>query len=437
MTAEIAIYNKSSVALAADSAVTIQGGSTYKIYNGAEKLFALSKAHPVGVMVYGSGSLCGVPWELIIKQFRKKHGSTQRDTLEQYAQAFWAFLVAEQHLIPPEMKENSLCHFYEQVFRNEIFSKIEDLAFGFIQSNQRHPTIEETYNLLREHCVDLTNMLRNVEFYENLTEQDLQDALPFASEVASHLCEKNLPSEESQIPEALINAVASVFVNASCKKIEIGANTGIVFAGFGDQEYFPVVLAFNLLGFINGKLRLSPNSKKSAPAGASGLIAYAQEEEVDSFVSGISKNIKNKVIIDSKLLLQNVLDRASENVEKLDIDEQSKQAFKGELIDTATQMYDQFNQNLQKHIQTCYIDKVVDMVAFLPKQDLAEMAESLVNLTAFKRKVSNDSETVGGPVDVAIISKGDGFIWVKRKHYFKKDLNQHYFDNQANGAYQS
>jgi hypothetical protein len=26
-------------------------------------------------------------------------------------------------------------------------------------------------------------------------------------------------------------------------------------------------------------------------------------------------------------------------------------------------------------------------------------------------------------VDVAVISKSDGFVWIKRKHYFKKELN--------------
>ena len=36
------------------------------------------------------------------------------------------------------------------------------------------------------------------------------------------------------------------------------------------------------------------------------------------------------------------------------------------------------------------------------------------------------SETVGGEVDVAVISKGDGFIWIKRKHYFKPELNPQY-----------
>jgi hypothetical protein len=65
----------------------------------------------------------------------------------------------------------------------------------------------------------------------------------------------------------------------------------------------------------------------------------------------------------------------------------------------------------------------------LPKDELAAMAESLVNLTSFKRKVTMESETVGGPIDVAVISKGDGFIWIKRKHYFKAELNPQFFAN--------
>jgi hypothetical protein len=63
----------------------------------------------------------------------------------------------------------------------------------------------------------------------------------------------------------------------------------------------------------------------------------------------------------------------------------------------------------------------------LSKEDLAEMAESLIYLTYLKRRFTFTEESVGGPVDVAIITKGDGFIWIKRKHYFRPDLNPHYF----------
>jgi hypothetical protein len=52
-----------------------------------------------------------------------------------------------------------------------------------------------------------------------------------------------------------------------------------------------------------------------------------------------------------------------------------------------------------------------------------------VNLTSFKRHVTRDAETVGGPIDMAVISRADGFIWIKRKHYFKKELNPQFFSN--------
>ncbi len=51
------------------------------------------------------------------------------------------------------------------------------------------------------------------------------------------------------------------------------------------------------------------------------------------------------------------------------------------------------------------------------------MAETLVNLTSFKRKVTMSKETVGGPIDAAVISRGDGFLWAKRKCHFPKELN--------------
>ncbi len=77
MTAEIAIMNKSGVALAADSAASIvtSRGDT-KIYN-TNKLFMLSKYHPVGVMIYGNAELMSLPWETIIKIHRKELKDTR------------------------------------------------------------------------------------------------------------------------------------------------------------------------------------------------------------------------------------------------------------------------------------------------------------------------------------------------------------------------
>ena len=76
--------------------------------------------------------------------------------------------------------------------------------------------------------------------------------------------------------------------------------------------------------------------------------------------------------------------------------------------------------------EDCFVDSIMDVVEHLPKEELASMAEALVSLTSLKRRVSLEQETVGGPIDVAVISKGDGFIWIKRKHYFDPTLNAGY-----------
>ena len=68
MTSELVIMTPHAVALAADSAVTIDHG---KIYNGINKLFMLSNNPSVGIMFYNNVSFLNIPFETIIKEFRK------------------------------------------------------------------------------------------------------------------------------------------------------------------------------------------------------------------------------------------------------------------------------------------------------------------------------------------------------------------------------
>ena len=66
------------------------------------------------------------------------------------------------------------------------------------------------------------------------------------------------------------------------------------------------------------------------------------------------------------------------------------------------------------------------VLAVLPVDEMANFAETLINLQSLKEKVTKNSETVGGPVDVAIITKNEGLLWVKRKHFFDIGLNSRF-----------
>lgn len=93
MTAEVAVLNKSAVALAADSAMTV--GKTGKTYP-TNKLFALTKYRPIGVMVYNNAEFMGVPWETLVKMHREESGLDGRATVKDYAEHFLGWLCRQR-----------------------------------------------------------------------------------------------------------------------------------------------------------------------------------------------------------------------------------------------------------------------------------------------------------------------------------------------------
>lgn len=54
-------------------------------------------------------------------------------------------------------------------------------------------------------------------------------------------------------------------------------------------------------------------------------------------------------------------------------------------------------------------------VAGLSSEGLARTAEDMVRLSALKARLSLEIETVGGAIDVAVITRNDGFRWVRHK----------------------
>ena len=151
MTCEIAILNNSAVALAADSAVTL-GGDKPKIWNTANKIFAMSKYHPVGVMIYGNANLMGVPWETIIKSYRRNLGSREFPRLLDYAKHFVDFINGNKMMFTPNDQMTQFKAFTRSLFVQvlEDARKETDRAFKDQARPQREIDHEFVVNGLHE-----------------------------------------------------------------------------------------------------------------------------------------------------------------------------------------------------------------------------------------------------------------------------------------------
>jgi CDP-glucose 4,6-dehydratase len=79
---------------------------------------------------------------------------------------------------------------------------------------------------------------------------------------------------------------------------------------------------------------------------------------------------------------------------------------------------ERFQNDMRNEISEKYSEPLMTAVAAMPRQELVMMAEVLVSLTAFRAHASvGEEETAAGPIDVAISSKSEGFVWVKRKQF--------------------
>jgi hypothetical protein len=429
MTAEIAILNRNAVAMAADSAVTLQLPGGQKIYNTVNKLFTLSKYRPVGVMVYGSADFMRIPWETIIKTYRAELYDKKYDSLQEYASDFINFFERENILFPEELQSESASD-YLRLGYFQLRRRIDTEAERTIK-NLGSIDEEQVKTLVREKSVDFLNELEKSENLPGFGPEDLTRCATRCEEnilKAIGAVFEKLPVEHCK--QQLQKAGALIL----CKKFARRDYSGVVIAGYGEKDVFPSLVSYECECVINNKLRyIEVDHVKVGTTGETVIASvnpFAQREMVNRFMEGVDPKYTAEIEkYVSALLTDGYPNKIAEALSGK-ISPELQDSLRKELTDLGNKLAQDFADGLEAYRQAQFIAPVIDSVASLPTDELAAMAESLVNLTAFKRRMTSvETDTVALPIDVAVISKGDGFIWIKRKHYFEPALNQHFFSN--------
>lgn len=398
MTAEVVIMNRLGVALAADSAVTIGG---QKILNSANKLYMLAPNHSVGVLVFNNSDFMGVPWEILIQQFRNHltETGTRFDLLEEYLDDFVRFLREEAHdLFPVEIQDNYVNWLIERTLVHDI----RDMILEGLQQKvlAQGGTLSED-EILEFSAKVVDQVCRIWEDSADLPVPDgygavLEEAFRphFDNAYDEHLGNVTLPPGSK---DRLWSMTASCLTKARWFNQHF---TGVAFAGYGDRDLYPRLGVYQFESYVRGHLKhtmsqpllkVGPKPDESSAA----IVPLAQDDVVRTIIEGVHPTFLE--------LLQEHVDGFAEASGTV-----------------RTKMREQFT------------NPIVNIVATLPKDELANMAETLVSMTSFMRRVSSNLETVGGPIDVAVISKKDGLVWINRKHYFKPNQNYHFFARGQN-----
>jgi hypothetical protein len=162
------------------------------------------------------------------------------------------------------------------------------------------------------------------------------------------------------------------------------------------------------------------------------ILPFAQRDMADSFLYGIAPELEK----DIPKFLDDIIRATGAAIIKDAVKSNKKKIrdLEAKLNQAATMAVRSFKERALRQAKVEYRNEMLQMVGFMPKQELADFAESMINITSLKRHVSSQQETVAGPIDVAVISKSEGFIWVKRKHYFDAAFNPRYFMRRFGAA---
>jgi len=420
MTAVIGILNKNGMTMAADSAVTVTGGNQKKIYNTSNKIFTLSKHHPIGIMVYSSSTFMTTPWEIIIKLYRKELADNAFETVEDYKNNFIEFLREKDFFTSEETQKFNLENFTYwnlKSIKDRIINNLSD------DKSQEELVIEFKEKILEDLNLNIRSFDGATNILNDFKEYTIEEFKAYAEEIIKKVI--TVIFEGIELNDEIINSMIELYYLHLRTTNFIGLETGLVFGGFGESEIYPSLVSIKIAEVFDNRLRYYDDlSDKITDRNNGSIMPFAQTDVINMFIKGIDPEIDSTYLS----VFEKTIGKFNKTIIDILEEEQPELAAKIKGIDLNT-LTNEFEEELIKIKREKQIIPTVDTVAILSKEDLAEMAESLIYLTYLKRRISSSEESVGGPIDVAIISKGDGFIWKKRKHYFESELNKHFMSN--------
>ncbi len=403
MTSEVLILNKKAVVIGADSAVTSStGAGPLRYAKSGHKIFELAKCGSVAVAVYGSASIDGVPWEVAIKLFQAQLGSRTFGGVDDYANALLAFLSANDQLFPRAQRDLQLSAQFDAAVQEVIWSAAESdpriLDVGLPLKHRQAAWSAQVQHMRRLQCT--------VSMSESLSEAArdhlLQDLTPWANRVCVEL--ERTPARKAI--DAFELAELGHRLRYACPEVLMRCS-GLVVTGYGEHQIYPAYAQFQVFGHIGEEL--CHNKLESFEIGdsqVSMIRPFAKTAAIDMFTSGFDVALERAIDFQSRRCFAAMLEQLKARGIPVPEDICSEVALSCQHV---------FMSRWKAHCRTHHLTPLLEVLQSMGTREMAQLAECLIEMESLKERVTTSTETVGGPIDVAAITKDDGFVWIHRK----------------------
>ena len=438
MTAVVGILNKRGAAIAADSAVTRTRYNNKKITKNGNKMIRLSNCVPISVMLTGNGAYHRTRWDIIIRHYRQHRGDIAHPTVEACVHDFFRY-IADNHLFcEDEIIKRWICDELNQLFEHA------DANVDFTVKER------DDDNRLKSSKTYLKSFLAQLHRYQTYwlktgVSAQFKDYTPeqfhvfIGDMITDFLSEKEYQEDGfnfNNFPKEFLASLkddleSTLMTRLTTRRHHDDGSAELVFTGFGsEQEYPSLVSTVVFEGFDNRvNYHILPEDiiciSDDNPVA---ICPFAQKDVIKSLLRGLH--------VDYSRIIANAIQdiyRPFGNV-IFDINEDDKEFDNLNFMDFQMMLQDVRTDDLDRKFVNAnvrYLNKKqrkweknledYDLLA------MAALAQSLIDLTGFHRILTFSQEGVGGPVDLAVITKNEGFTWLSRKSwYHHKDIGGQY-----------
>ena len=417
MTSEVVLMNRQAVAMAADSAVTISGPQYIKTYQSVDKLFPLVDGQPVAVMIYNNAEIMSTPWETVISLYREQSRGRPLDTLQDYAEDFMTFLSGNPDLFPADHQDTE---FFKHIA--VIFSVIAEEFDAQVEHFKRSGA-----GKAREHASAIFEFVIEQLYtdYQRMPDERARPELGCFPQGMGEQIRRRYADEINQLSDQLIMALKGdyggltvsdatrqklrdIAVFSATKDAFFEHYTGVVFAGFGARDTFPSMRSYLTSSVILGILKRRQDRRADMTSDAGPVVQpFAQDRMIRTFLTGMDDYLRMFLYSESLKLTTGLVGDVIKRAPSL-TDAQRQALYQDYSENNLGGALKAFFRSIDNYQYAVHTRPIYRAIGSLPKRELGDTAASLIKLNSFQQKVMHAIETVGGPIDVAVITRNGG-----------------------------
>jgi hypothetical protein len=365
-------------------------------------------------MYFGIADIMGHPWDTLMELYQLRVKPAPFAQVADYGESFVAMLDSLPDFFPAHRQREDYKRLLASVFRY-IFQLAQDL-----RENGGPGRASATDTRLLQDAIE--RVWHDYQYCEDGTSRGELSCFPPGFG-------KRVLKEHAQTIEELIihgfqpfglNAVSikrlyDIAAFAVIKDLFLEDVSGLVFAGFGTKDHYPASVTYYISAVVCGIAKRAVASHDAIDgANRANIRVYADSDVTNAFIRGIDAQMERHLQNGAGSMLTGLMDQIIAAFPG--IREREKQTVRRRIqSDLLPQYLSRFREMMDSYQQQTFINPVLSVLEIAARGELGETARELILLNAFKKRIMAQKQTVGGAIDVAVISRDAGFQWHARQ----------------------